>query len=107
MDMRNRRLWIVGLLAIFGFVARRRGLVLDYKTNWDGHLERRFQYGKCFVDGVEIDKVWFVDKEAGLVRSYDLGDGNGYVVAGDGKSVKSRTVRGSIRLVTSDGEELC
>lgn len=32
--------------------------------------------GSCFVDGREIKQAWFVDTEAGIVKTYDvLGDG--------------------------------
>jgi len=31
---------------------------------------------RCFVDGKEIDKPWYIDTDAGVVKSYDvLGDG--------------------------------
>ena len=31
---------------------------------------------RCFVDGVEIQKVWYVDTEAGIVKAdFDAGNG--------------------------------
>ena len=98
--MYSRRLWLLALMAIFGFVVRRRGIVLDYKNNSEGPLEKRFQFGKCYVDGVEIDKAWFIDIEAGTVKTYDLGNGQEYTLTADQKGIQSRTVRGVVRLVT-------
>lgn len=49
---------------------------LDYR-NYDnqGELEREYAHGKVLVDGREIKQVFYVDTEAGFVRSYDvLGD---------------------------------
>ena len=104
--MYSRRLWLVALMAIFGFVVRRRGIVLDYKNNSQGRLEKRFSWGKCYMDGVEIAKCWYIDKEAGLVRTYDMGNGQEYTLTADQKGLQSRTIRGTVRLITSEGEEL-
>lgn len=47
-------------------------MVLDFQNI--GKLEREYTRGRCFVDGVEIYKPFYIDTEAGLVRTYDIGD---------------------------------
>lgn len=47
-------------------------MILNYRNI--GELEKEYAYGKCFVDGVEIKRVFYIDTEAGLVRTYDIGD---------------------------------
>ena len=100
-------MWLLLALGVFAaFVRSIPGLVLNYQENPQGVLERRFSYGKCLVDGVEIDCAWYIDVERGCVKSYDLGNGQRFLLSPDGKSVKSRTVHGKVRLITSEGEEL-
>jgi len=45
---------------------------------------------RCFVDGVEIQKVYYVDTEAGIVKTYDvMGDGRSRHVSECGKTIPS------------------
>lgn len=103
----NRRLWLLAIYgAVIGFVSRRRGPVLNYREM--GALEHRFIGGKCLVDGVEIESCWYVDKAAGIVRTYDLhGDGKShkYQIDETGHDAKWREIRGAVRLFLPDGTE--
>jgi len=48
-------------------------MILDYSRNPDGENERRwFKRGRVLVDGVEIKSAWYVDTEAGVVKTYDI-----------------------------------
>lgn len=45
-------------------------MILDYQNI--GELERAFQGGTVFLDGVEINQVVYLDTKAGIVQTYDL-----------------------------------
>jgi hypothetical protein len=53
-------------------------MILDFKhrASYPSGIIGSYFGCKCFVNGQEVKQVWFIDTEAGLVRTYDvLGDG--------------------------------
>lgn len=82
-------------------------MILDY--NKYGPLEREYNSGNVLVDGRVIRAVFYVDTEAGFVRSYDvLGDGKAHSIHEDVTveqpfelregAVYFKTVRGVVEL---------
>lgn len=87
-------------------------MIIDCKSpTWNPATERYH----VFVDGIEIQQVWYLDTDLGLVKSYDLGDGipitaavqltpglrargerEGWEIPPDG--VASRVIRGAVTL---------
>jgi hypothetical protein len=55
-------------------------MIIDCKE-WKTSEICKSEQRRVFVDGVEIKQVFYVDTEAGLVRTYDvLGDGEAHAV---------------------------
>lgn len=54
-------------------------MILDCRSpDWNFDRDRR----RVFVNGEEIRQVWYVDTDAGIVKSYDvLGDGEPHCVS--------------------------
>jgi hypothetical protein len=69
---------------------------------------------KCFLDGVQIAQVHYVDTEQGIVKSYDVfGDGKAHAlhelgieppggVEDLGWGLMSKTLRGKVELVVPE-----
>jgi hypothetical protein len=50
-------------------------MILDYSNcNLNDRLSNEAQFvgGSCTLDGKKVDFVWYVDTEAGVVKTYDV-----------------------------------
>lgn len=73
-------------------------MILDYRNM--GENERRYRNGKVLVDGEEVRLVFYVDTEAGIVKSYDVfGDARVHTCA----EVEAATNPPARRLELADG----
>ena len=109
MEARNRRSLLAGAVASLVSLWPKRAVILDYSNSNMGRLEAAYVGGKCFVDGVEIHAVWYLDQRAGFVRTYDIhgvGKGHKYEIDETGRDVKWREIRGHVRLFLPDGTEV-
>ena len=49
-------------------------MILDWRNR--GELEKYYERGRCLVNGLEINSAWYIDTDAGVVKTYDaIGDG--------------------------------
>jgi hypothetical protein len=76
-------------------------MILDFQRRIKPE-QNEFIGGRVTVDGIEIRLVWYIDTDAGVVKTYDVfGDGKPHCrCAGD---LISRTITGEVELFRRDG----